>query len=277
MLNMVLKYLNTFHNWNYFLLNVLGVLTMMGFTAYAARKNSLNWFNTLFYIAGVPLVFLVGIRLAYLFFYADLNNPAVHFFDLKLYGFSLYGGLILVIFYAALIARLCRIPVWNWLDVHALGLMSYVALGKIGCLINGCCFGIPTIMPWGIHYTAGSQAYDYYIVNAFNHSARHSWQIYSDIIHPVQLYESMAALVLLVLAFILLRKKILPGIVFFITVMLYSLTRLGLFYLRANPEVGPYFPFLPILYVIVVGLSLVLLAQRIYANRKVLMLRSELS
>ena len=178
-------------HWQYLFLNVLGFLVIMGLGCYSARKNNFTWFRALVYTAGIPVVFLIGTRLAYLFFYADINNPAVHFLDPKLYGFSLYGGLILVVLYSCIIALFSRIPVWSWLDYHTLGLMGYVSLGKTGCFMNGCCFGIPTLVPWGISYAPGSQAYNYYIVQAFSHTASHSWSVYSDRIHPVQLYESL--------------------------------------------------------------------------------------
>jgi phosphatidylglycerol:prolipoprotein diacylglycerol transferase len=265
-LDTALQLINTVQSWEYLVLNVLGVLVMMAFGGYAARKSAFGWIKTLFYVAGIPVAFLIGIRLGYLFFYADINNPAIHFLDLKLYGFSLYLGLILVVAYSLTAAWLNRVSVWSWLDFHTPGLLGYVALGKIGCYINGCCFGIPTLVPWGINYTPGSQAYNYYIVQAFGHTASHSWSVYSDLIHPVQLYEVTIAIALLITAYILLRKKVLPGTVFLISSAIYSLARLGLLFLRANPETGTYFYLLPWLYVTVTGLSLVILLQRYMSN-----------
>jgi len=276
MLSTTLQQLHILDNWQYLVLNVLGVLVMMVFGCYAARKSAFSWIKALVYVAGIPVVFLIGIRLAYLFFYADINDPAIHFLDLKLHGFSLYGGLILVVIYSVIASWLSRIPLWSWLDFHTPGLMGYVALGKTGCFINGCCFGSPTIMPWGISYLVGSQAYSYYIVQAFNNKASHSWLVYSDRIHPVQLYEVIIAIALVIAAYILLRKKVLPGIVFLITTAIYSLARLGLLFLRANPETGTYFYLLPWLYVAVAGLSLVILLQRLYFQYKLLNRGSDL-
>ncbi len=261
----------SFQNWEYLLINILGVLILMGFAVFAARRYARNWLNTLFYIVCIPLIFSIGARLFYLFFYADLNNPAVHFFDLKLSGFSLYGGLILVVFYFSIVAWSARIPVWNWLDIHTPGLMSYVALGKTGCFLNGCCFGIPTIMPWGVPYSQGSKAYNYYIVQALDNLQRQSWQVYSDRIHPVQLYESAVALILFFIGLYLLRKKARPGLVFLLTTGIYSLARLGLLYLRANPEIGTFLHIVPWLYIIIAGLSLGMLLTRIFKIRELVL------
>jgi len=268
MLFYVSQLIESVSSWEYLILNVLGVLVIMAFGYHAARKNTFTWFSALIYTAGIPLVFLIGIRLAYLFFYADINDPVVHFLDLKLYGFSLYGGLILVVAYSVIVAWLSRIPVWNWLDFHGIGVMGYVALGKTGCFLNGCCFGSPTLMPWGINYASDSHAYHYYMVQAFNHISSHAWTVYSDRIHPVQLYEVIIAVALLITGYQFLRRKVLPGTFFLLCAALYSLARLGLLFLRANPVMGPHFYALPWLYVTVAGLSVGILLVRLYFQYK---------
>ena len=268
MLAIAIIQMESFQNWEYLVLNIAGMLLLMGFAVYVAQPHRPNRCITLLYITGIPLVFLFGARLFYLLFYTNLCNPPVHLYDLRLYGFSLYGGLLMVVIYFTIAARLRRIPVWNWLDYHTPGLMGCAALGKIGCFLNGCCFGTPTIMPWGIPYAPGSQAYNYYIVQALDHLPEQSWQVYSDRIHPVQLYESGIALIILFLALYLLRKKALPGLVFLLTAGLYSLARLGLFYFRANPQTGTFLHLLPWLYLIVAGLSLGVLLIKIVKNRE---------
>lgn len=268
MVTVVLKQIELFQHWEYFLLNILAILLLMAFAAYTAWRNRFNQRNTLFYIMGIAVVFLFGARLFYLLFYSDLNHPPVHFYDLKLYGFSLYGGLLMVFLYSTTISWLSHIPVWNWLDDHTPGFMSCVVLGKAGCFLNGCCFGIPTIMPWGIPYAEGSQAYKYYIIQALDHLPSIPGHVYSDRIHPVQFYESGIALILLFMALYLLRKETRPGLVFLLTAGLYSLARLGLFYLRAKPETENFLYILPSLYVIIAVLSLGVLLIKIFQTRE---------
>lgn len=255
-----------FYNWDYLILNFMGMLVLIGFSACTARRFIFNWFSTLLYIAGIFIIFLFGSRLFYTVFY-QLSIPTIHLFDLKLYGFSLYGGLFLLIFYFTAIAGFNHIPIWTWLDYHSLGLLVYIISGKIGCYLNGCCFGTPTILPWGIPYTEGSQAYQYYIVDALQNLDFQKWQVYSDLIHPVQLYESILAFLLLIIAVILLKRKVTPGIVFLLAAGLYSLGRLGLFYLRAAPDGAPLYHFFPWLYLVVAVISLgILLIKLMKAN-----------
>ena len=108
----------------------------------------------------------------------------------------------------------------------------------------------------------GSQAYQYYIVETLNNLDFHKWSVYSDLIHPVQLYESIIALLLFLVALALLRKKSIPGLVFLFITGAYSLARLGLLFLRANPEMAAYYYLLPWLYTAVACLCLWLLLQR---------------
>jgi prolipoprotein diacylglyceryltransferase len=74
-------------------------------------------------------------------------------------GFALFGGLAACALAAPLAARALRVPLWTMLDATAAPLGVAVALAKLGCLLNGCCYG--TACPtWaaalGVHYPAGS-------------------------------------------------------------------------------------------------------------------------
>jgi prolipoprotein diacylglyceryltransferase len=58
---------------------------------------------------------------------------------------------------------------------------------KIGCFFNGCCFGKPTDMPWGISYPTGTNAHHYQWIHGLidEHAA------WSQNLHPVQIYEAL--------------------------------------------------------------------------------------
>lgn len=67
-------------------------------------------------------------------------------------GLSFHGG-----FFGGLIALsiFCvrnRIPVLSMADLYAPGCMLGYAVGRVGCFLNGCCYGAPTTMPWGIRF-----------------------------------------------------------------------------------------------------------------------------
>ena len=73
---------------------------------------------------------------------------------LVVYG-SLVGGLLGLLFFV----RKHRLPLLATCDLIAPSMMLGLALGRIGCLLNGCCFGGPCDAPWGLSFPPGSPPY----------------------------------------------------------------------------------------------------------------------
>ena len=74
-------------------------------------------------------------------------------------GYELLGGVILAIAIILFYLIYHKLPIRKYLDILAIGLMLALAFGRIGCLLNGCCFGKPTDLPWGIRFPYNSFAY----------------------------------------------------------------------------------------------------------------------
>ena len=71
--------------------------------------------------------------------------------------------------------------------VIALFIAIVFAIGRIGCLLNGCCFGSVTSLPWGINYPIGTPAHWLHLfVDLIPNSHLSSLSI-----HPIQLYETI--------------------------------------------------------------------------------------
>ena len=71
--------------------------------------------------------------------------------------------------------------------VIALFIAIVFAIGRIGCLLNGCCFGSVTSLPWGINYPIGTPAHWLHLFVDFIPNSHLS----SLTIHPIQLYETI--------------------------------------------------------------------------------------
>ena len=84
----------------------------------------------------------------------------------------------------------------------ALGLAGLIAIGRWGCLLNGCCFGTLTDLPWAVHYTAGSSAY--FLHQALGLLAPHATHALG--VHPYPLYESAGLLLWLPVGLLLARR-----------------------------------------------------------------------
>jgi phosphatidylglycerol---prolipoprotein diacylglyceryl transferase len=74
-------------------------------------------------------------------------------------GLELLGGVIAAIAVIILYLRYHKLPARQYLDILAIGLMLALCFGRLGCFLNGCCFGKPCDLPWAVRFPYGSFAY----------------------------------------------------------------------------------------------------------------------
>jgi len=103
---------------------------------------------------------VVGARLFYVVHYWEHfkdNWPSV--FAIWQGGLEILGGVILAVTIIFLYLCYHKLPIRRYLDILAIGLLLALVFGRIGCFINGCCFGKPTNLPWAVRFPYGSHAY----------------------------------------------------------------------------------------------------------------------
>jgi phosphatidylglycerol:prolipoprotein diacylglycerol transferase len=106
-------------------------------------------------IAGV-----VGARVFYVVHHYDkLDRPLASMFAIWHGGLEFYGGVILAVPVIILFSRRYKLPIRQCLDIMAIALMLGLAFGRLGCFLNGCCFGKPTELPWAVRFPYNSFAY----------------------------------------------------------------------------------------------------------------------
>jgi phosphatidylglycerol:prolipoprotein diacylglycerol transferase len=106
-------------------------------------------------IAGV-----LGARLFYVVHHwSEFQGDWHHIFAIWHGGLELLGGVTFTL--ALIIAYLFyhKLPVRRYLDILAIGLMLALAFGRIGCHLNGCCFGKPTQLPLAVRFPYYSPSY----------------------------------------------------------------------------------------------------------------------
>jgi len=103
----------------------------------------------------------------------------------------------------------------------ALGL----AFGRMGCLLNGCCFGAPSDLPWCHTWPAHSIPYGHYLAQGFK---------VMPPIHPAQVYAIVNALLLLAVLHLAGRWKRRHGVLLGAFFGLYGLSRFLLEMIRAG-------------------------------------------
>ena len=137
---------------------------------------------------------VLGARLGYVIYhpaeFADhpLNviNPFASGEQFGIAGLNLQGGMLLAFVAGWIYVRRSRISFPAMLDTVVPAVGFGIFLTRIGCFLNGCCFGIPSSVPWAVTFPSGSPAYSF---------------LGSTAVHPAQLYSSAYGLAL----FFLLR------------------------------------------------------------------------
>jgi phosphatidylglycerol:prolipoprotein diacylglycerol transferase len=106
------------------------------------------------------IVGVVGARVFYVVHHYDqLQRPLVSMFAVWQGGLEFYGGVIFAIPVIVLYSRRHKLPIRPCLDIVAIALMLGLSSGRMGCFLNGCCFGKPTELPWAVRFPYDSFAY----------------------------------------------------------------------------------------------------------------------
>jgi phosphatidylglycerol:prolipoprotein diacylglycerol transferase len=101
-------------------------------------------------------------------------------------------------------------------DTFALPLALAMVVGRFGCFFNGCCYGLPTSLPWGISFR----------------QLDGSWRV----CHPTQIYESLFHLSMAVVLLKLLRRQVLTGQHFKLYLICYGIYRFLTEFIRPEPR-----------------------------------------
>ena len=151
-------------------------------------------------------LFMIGVEFLQGSFLLD-KNCCVRLFE---GGYSFHGGLFAGGIAAMLVARLHRLALPRMADAFAPGLAAALFFLRVGCLLNGCDYGIAVSVPWALP-----------IDGVFR--------------HPIQLYEGVGNLALAPMLMRLNRKPLRPGRLFALYMLASSSLRLGVDMYRDDP------------------------------------------
>lgn len=168
-----------------------------------------------------------------------------------------YGGFIAAVLFAWWYTRSHKMPLWKVFDVYAPAIALGQAIGRVGCFVAGDDYGKETNFPLHVVFT-----------NPLAHSL--GGVPLNVPVHPVQLYESAAALAIFGFLIGRFRRKAYEGQIFVLYLSLYAVVRFFLEFLRGDEDRGFVFnhllstsQFIAILAVLVAaGLALYLRGHR---------------
>ena len=150
---------------------------------------------------------IIFARLTYFAVYRDQYSSWADLFRVWQGGLVSWGGFIVGISVYVVIVKLYREPIRRWLDLLAIGGLLGISIGRVGSFLSGEYAGKATSLPWSVQG-----------------------------LHPVTLYEAVILLLMffLFLSLYLRRKMKREGIFFALTILLYSLVRFGLDFVRSD-------------------------------------------
>jgi phosphatidylglycerol:prolipoprotein diacylglycerol transferase len=177
------------------------------------RQDSLD---TLFIY--VMIISILGSRLFYVI--TNVNSFFMNPLDIfKLWngGLIYYGGFLSVIIFLIVYAHKHHISMLSLGDFFSPGLALGYSIGRIGCLLGGCCYGKQTDVPWAI---------------TFNNVQ--SIAVTGVSIHPTQIYESLWNFFIFIILHKYSMKTSKNGILFGIYSILYGIGRFLIEFFRGD-------------------------------------------
>ena len=137
-------------------------------------------------------------------------------------GGVFYGGLLGAIIAGYFLMKHYRLPWWKTADACAPGIAIGNFFGRQGCFAAGCCWGKPTSLPWGVQFS--ELGHEITGVPIDEH------------LHPTQLYESFAMLLVFLFLLWLHKRKRFDGQVILVYALVYSVIRFAIEFVRNDPR-----------------------------------------
>lgn len=160
---------------------------------------------------------IIGARLMYVLFHRAEMNSFIDLIAVWRGGLTMYGGVLAAIGAAWFYLKRRDIPFLRMADIIAPSLGLGLMLTRIGCFLNGCCYGKPTESFLGLHFpesTFGGQLFA------------------GEALHPTQLYSAVVGLAVVLALLAIDRRRLPEGQLFACYLMLAGLGRFGLDFFR---------------------------------------------
>ncbi len=183
---------------------VLGTVIASLYTKWRAKKDLtiIELSNSFFYI-----IFIAGFIGGKLFYY--LEKPIYYIKNLHLLldnfsgGFVFYGSFITIIPFVIWYLKKYRMPILPMLDILAITTLIVHSIGRLGCFFGGCCYGKPTNAFTGMIFPKTNGVH----------------------VHPSQLYEITALLLIMGILFYYKKKQQFSGQLFLLYISFYAISR----------------------------------------------------
>ncbi|MBI4398074.1 MAG: prolipoprotein diacylglyceryl transferase [Candidatus Omnitrophica bacterium] len=141
------------HLYSYGLMFALGVLAAVFYLSRRPPVAGLETSQIIDLILILTFVGILGGRVFYILQHWDyyLENP-LEVFAIWQGGLVIYGGLIAAVAALAVFSWIRRVHFFELTDLYFPAVSLAMAFGRVGCFLNGCCWGTPSNLPWAVQF-----------------------------------------------------------------------------------------------------------------------------
>jgi len=198
---------------------------------------------------------LIGGRLGYIIFHLDyyLENP-IEILYFRQGGLAFLGSFILAFILGAWYVLRNKLSFWKYTDIAALVVAIGLGIGRIGCFLNGCCFGVVS-ENYGIKFPSLHMPPVY--LQQLKDGLIASGSSYALPVIPTQLYSSLYSFLIFFILLWMKKYKKYDGFIFLRFLILYSVSRFTIEFFRFYENNYKVFNLLTITQTILLGVVLV--------------------
>ncbi|HED23636.1 MAG TPA: hypothetical protein ENN91_00750 [Firmicutes bacterium] len=201
---------------------------------YHFRRFRLEPLKTAAVLMMVAAAFFIGSRLLYgLLYFEEVGANPTLLGEISLRNFTLFGGLAaaLLAWWAA--AKMFALPFAALTDRLAPHLGIGAAVTRIGCYLNGCCYGKVSDLPWAVVFPIGSPAH----INQV-YMSENPFLFVPQPVHPAQLYEMAAGLTAALASWLVYKKRSAQGAAAAVFGLVFTAGRFITYFFRDFSQAG---------------------------------------
>jgi len=252
----ILFTIGSFRIYSYGVMVALAFITAILLAMKEAKRSGENPERVLDISLYVILGALIGGRLGYIIFHLDyyLENP-IKILYFRQGGLAFLGSFILAFILGAWYVSRNKLSFWKYTDIAAPSVAIGIGIGRIGCFLNGCCYGLVS-EKYGLKFPALDMPPVY--LQQLNDGLIASGSSYTLPVIPTQIYSSLfdGFLIFFILHWMKKYKKY-DGFLMLSFFILYSISRFIVEFYRFYENNYKVFNLLTITQTILLGVVLV--------------------
>jgi len=263
----ILFTIGSFRIYSYGVMVALAFITAILLAMKEAKRSGENPERVLDISLYVILGALIGGRLGYIIFHLDyyLENP-IKILYFRQGGLAFLGSFILAFILGAWYVSRNKLSFWKYTDIAAPSVAIGIGIGRIGCFLNGCCYGLVS-EKYGLKFSALDMPPVY--LQQLNDGLIASGSSYTLPVIPTQIYSSLfdGFIIFFILHWMKKYKKY-DGFLMLSFFILYSISRFNIEFFRFYENNFKVFNLLTTTQTILLGVVLVSLVSMNILKKK---------